>query len=84
MKIKSSEPWSERICGKVNALEVEIDNNELNNSGDDFKAIINSFIDHRGLVEVKIHLGNKSLEADEELSFEIVFTSFQGMFFLSK
>lgn len=32
-------------------------------------------------MEVKLLLGNKSVEVDEELSFEIVFTAFQGMFF---
>lgn len=82
MKFKSSEPWSLKICGKVNALEVDTDDDNMNNnSDDDNKAVVNSFIDHRGLVEVKIHLGNKSIEPDEELSFEIVFTAFQGTSF---
>lgn len=96
MKIKSSEQWSDRICGNVNVFEVDVgDSNEINNNntntnnnnnnnidGDNDKASINSFIDHRGLIEVKIHLGNKSLDAGEELSFEIVFTAFQGVLLL--
>lgn len=45
---------------------------------------MNSFVDHRGLIEVRIHLGNKSLDAGEELSFEIVFTAFQGMLLFFK
>lgn len=64
----------------MNAFEFDVDD-EFNNSNDvnDDKAVVNSFIDHRGLVEVKIHLSNKSLEVGEELSFEIVFTAFQGL-----
>lgn len=70
----------------MNALEVDVDDNDEfnNNNDDDDKAVLNSFIDRRGLVEVKIHLGNKSLAIGEELSFEMVFTAFQGMFFYVK
>lgn len=66
----------------MNALEVDVeDKDEFNNSNevDDDKAVLNSYIDRRGLIEVKIHLGNKSLEVGEILSFEIIFTAFQGM-----
>lgn len=64
----------------MNALEFDVDD-EFNNSNDvnDDKPVVNSFIDHRGLVEVKIHLSNKSLDVDEELNFEILFTAFQGL-----
>lgn len=82
MKFKSSEPWSAKICGRVNALEVDLDDDdgvENNIAEDNDKPVKNSFVDHRGLVEVKLHLGNKSLELGEELSFEIVFTAFQGI-----
>lgn len=69
----------------MNALEVDVDDtDEFNNNNDDDKAVLNSFIDHRGLIEVKIHLGNKSLENGEELSFEVVFTAFQGKLFCVK
>lgn len=77
MKFKSSDQWSNKICGKVNAFEFDVDD-EFNNND---KAINNSFIDHRGLIEVKIHLSNKSLDVGEELNFEIVFTAFQGLLF---
>jgi len=30
------------------------------------------------MIEVKIYLGNKSIESTDELKFEIVFTAFQG------
>ncbi|XP_050431598.1 uncharacterized protein LOC126840128 isoform X2 [Adelges cooleyi] len=78
-KIKTSEPWSNRICGKVNALEIGVDD-EFNNGREDAnddKQVVNSFIDNKGLIEVKIHVSNKSLLEDEELNFEIVFTTFQ-------
>lgn len=44
-----------------------------------------SFVSNSG-IEVKIHIGNKSLEAGETLRFEIVLTAYQGMiiFKLSK
>lgn len=61
----------------MNAHKVNV-TDDFNIKNDDDKAVLNSFIDHTGLIEVKIHIGNKSLEIDEELSFEMVFTSFQG------
>lgn len=64
----------------MNAFEVEDHSDELNNNdANDDKPVTNSFIDHRGLIEVKLHLDNKSLDVNEKLSFEIVFTAFQGM-----
>lgn len=77
-KIKSSESWGEKICGKLNAFEANI-GNEYNqgSDGNDDKEIKNSFVDHKGIVEVKIYLGNKSIESSDELKFEIVFTAFQ-------
>lgn len=72
------------MCGKVNAFEIDIDNELNHNNGKDEDTAINSFIAPKGLVEVKIHLANKSLELNEELSFEIVFTAFQGIIFLVK
>lgn len=65
----------------MNAFEVDVHDDEFNdnNNENDDKPITNTFIDHRGLIEVKLHLGNKSLDKSEELSFEIVFTSFQGI-----
>jgi len=72
------------MCGNVNALEVDINDNEFNSGSDEDndKTVINSFVDHRGLIEVKIHLGNQSLESNEKLNFEIVFTAFQGIYFI--
>lgn len=65
----------------MNALRVDgyHEDNEFNNSvvGDD-ELIENSFVDHRGLIEFRIYLRNKSLDKDEELNFEIVFTPFRG------
>lgn len=69
------------MCGKVNAFEIDVDNEVNQNGGKDEDTAINSFIAQKGLVEVKIHLANKSLEHNEELSFEIVFTAFQGIYF---
>lgn len=40
-----------------------------------------SFVSNSG-IEVKIHIGNKSLEAGETLRFEIVLTAYQGMIIL--
>jgi hypothetical protein len=80
-KFKRSDPWSAKMCGKVNAFEIDVDNELNNNSGKDEDTAINSFIVHKGLVEVKIHIANKSLELNEELSFEVVFTAFQGIIF---
>ncbi|XP_050528102.1 uncharacterized protein LOC126898200 [Daktulosphaira vitifoliae] len=81
VKIKSSEKWGDKICGKIDALEVGIDAEEFNsNSSEEInedKQVMNSFIDNRGLLEVVIHIGNKSLEEGEELNFEIVFTAYQ-------
>lgn len=84
--MKSSEPWSPEICGKVNSLEVNVDDDKYNDISeeDNDKAITNSFIDHRGLIEVKIYIADRSLKPGEELNFEIVFTSFQGMLFIIK
>lgn len=78
IKIKSSENWGEKICGKLNAFEANV-GNEYNqgSDGNDDKEIKNSFVDHRGMIEVKIYLGNKSIESTDELKFEIVFTAFQ-------
>lgn len=79
IKFKSpSDTWSEKICGKLNAFEANV-GNEFNqgNDGNDDKEIKNSFIDHKGMIEVKIYLGNKSIESSDELKFEIVFTAFQ-------
>jgi len=72
------------MCGNVNALEVDINDNEFNNGSDEDNdmTVINSFVDRRGLIEVKIHLGNQSLESNEKLNFEIVFTAFQGIYFI--
>lgn len=78
IKFKSSDSWSEKFCGKLNAFEANVDNESYqgNDSNDD-KEIKNSFIDHKGMIEVKIFLGNKTIESSEELKFEIVFTAFQ-------
>lgn len=60
-------------------MEPDLDDTEFNgNNDDETRKVKNAFIDHKGLIEVKIHLGNKTVEPDEELSFEIVFTAFQG------
>lgn len=67
------------MCGKVNGYEIDVDNELNHNNGKDEDTAINAFIAHKGLVEVKIHIANKSLEPNEELSFEIVFTAFQGI-----
>ncbi|KAF0771906.1 Syndecan [Aphis craccivora] len=78
IKFKSSESWSEKMCGKFNAFEANVDSESYQGSdGNDDKEIKNSFIDHKGMIEVKIFLGNKTVESNEELKFEIVFTAFQ-------
>lgn len=70
----------------MNSLEVNVDNDKYNDISeeDNDKEIINSFIDHRGLIEVKIFIAGKSLKPGEEINFEFVFTSFQGMLFIVK
>lgn len=78
----SSDSWGEKICGRLNVFEANVDNESYQGSDDNDKEIKNSFIDHKGMIEVKIVLGNKTIESSEELKFEIVFTSFQGMIFL--
>lgn len=68
----------------MNSLEVNVDDDKYNDISkeDNDKEITNSFIDHRGLIEVKIVIAGKSLKPGEEISFEFVFTSFQGMLFI--
>ncbi|VVC44567.1 Hypothetical protein CINCED_3A016455 [Cinara cedri] len=77
IKFKSSQQWGPKMCGTVNGFQVDVSDDELNNNNNDDTQLENSFIDMRGLIEVRLHLGNKSLDATEELSFEIVFTAFQ-------
>lgn len=72
------------MCGKINEHEIDVNYEKLSKSREDnnsnSKGVKNSFIDHLGLIEVKIHLSNKPvIEDDEEPSFEVVFTSFKGI-----
>lgn len=69
------------MCGKINELETDINDDKFSSSSDEdsSKAVKNSYIDHLGSVEVKIHLGNRSIIVDEEPSFEVVFTAFKGI-----
>lgn len=87
IKLRSSEPWGAKICGNMNALRVDgyRDDYESNNSvaGDD-ELLQNSFVDHRGLIEFRIYLRNKTLDDDEELNFEIVFTPFRGEYKITR
>jgi hypothetical protein len=36
------------------------------------------------MIEVKIFLGNRTIESNDELKFEIIFTAFQGIIFIVK
>lgn len=80
--MKSSDPWSSKLCGKINELQNYFNDDTLSSISDEdsSKAVKNSYIDHLGLIEVKIHLANRSvIEVDEEPSFEVVFTAFKGI-----
>lgn len=70
----------------MNSLEINVDDDKYNDISeeDNDKEITNAFIDHRGLIEVKIHIAGKSLKPGEEINFEIVFTSFQGILCIIK
>ncbi|VVC39735.1 Hypothetical protein CINCED_3A006859 [Cinara cedri] len=76
IKIRSPETWGPKICGNIRDRDDYHDFEFDKNTRDD-ELIRNSFIDHRGLIEFKIHLRNKSLDDDEELHFEIVFTLYR-------
>ncbi|KAE9538920.1 hypothetical protein AGLY_005502 [Aphis glycines] len=58
----SSDSWSEKICGKLNAFEANVDNESYQGSdGNDDKEIKNSFIDHKGQLQ-PIPLSNRPLD----------------------
>lgn len=82
--MKSHNDWSPKICGRLNKFGFDSENDYTSSksySSDDSLAV-NSFVGKTG-VEVRIHIGNKSLEVGESLKFEIVFTAYQGMLFLN-